>query len=155
MKCPYCGDTDDRVVDSRESRGATTIRDQLEKHRTNPSCFDCHRKMDPLGFALENFDPIGRWRDSYGRDKKIDASGELPGGKQFQDVVGLKEILVQQQDQFAKAVTEKLLAYAIGRHTEATDRPHVEAILSKTRDDGYPLRDIIERVVLSEPFRSK
>ncbi len=136
-------------------RGATTIRDQLEKHRTNPSCFDCHRKMDPLGFALENFDPIGRWRDSYGRDKKIDASGELPGGKQFQDVVGLKEILVQQQDQFAKAVTEKLLAYAIGRHTEATDRPHVEAILSKARDDGYRLRDIIERVVLSEPFRSK
>ncbi len=136
-------------------RGATTIREQLEKHRSNASCLDCHRKMDPLGFALENFDPIGRWRESYGKNKKVDASGELPGGKKFQNVVGLKKILVQQQDQFARAVTEKLLAYAMGRHLAATDRPHVEVILSETQDAGYRLRDIIQRVVLSEPFRSK
>ncbi|MGI9474476.1 MAG: DUF1592 domain-containing protein, partial [Rubripirellula sp.] len=78
-------------------RGAKTIRDQLDKHRDVASCYDCHRKIDPLGFALENFDPIGRWRDSYGRNTKIDASGELPGGRTFEDVVGLKDVLLDQQ----------------------------------------------------------
>lgn len=136
-------------------RGAVTIRDQLEKHRTNPSCYDCHRKIDPLGFALENFDPIGRWRTNYEKKKPIDASGELPGGNAFRNVEGLKEILVAQQDQFAKAVTEKLLAYAIGRHTEATDRPHIDAILQEARGGGYRFADIVEQIVLSEPFGSK
>ncbi len=67
-------------------RGTTTIRERLNKHRSSASCADCHRKIDPLGFALENFDPIGRWRDTYGKNTKIDASGELPNGKSFQDV---------------------------------------------------------------------
>jgi hypothetical protein len=134
-------------------RGATTIRDQLDKHRSNPSCYECHRKIDPLGFALENFDPIGRWRESYDRGAKIDASGELPGGKTFEDVEGLKAVLLDQLDQFASSVTKKLMAYAIGRHVEPTDRPHVDAIVIATGDD-YRLRDMIVQVVLSEPFQN-
>jgi hypothetical protein len=136
-------------------RGATTIREQLKKHRSTASCYDCHRNIDPLGFALENFDPIGRWRENYGRSSKIDASGELPNGKTFEDVEGLKKILVEQKDLFASALAEKLLAYATGRHIEPADRPRINRIIQDLhqREDGF--RDLIKLVVLSEPFRSK
>lgn len=135
-------------------RGAKTIRDQLKKHRSVASCYDCHRKIDPLGFALENFDPIGRWRSTYGRQTKIDASGELPNGKRFENVEGLKKILLAQKEQFTRALTEKLLAYATGRHTEPSDRPHVDRIVRELGQRGDGFRDLIKLVVLSEPFRS-
>ncbi len=134
-------------------RGATTIRQQLDKHRSVASCYDCHRKIDPLGFALENFDPIGRWRDAYSKGAKIDSSGELPGGKTFEDVEGLKAVMLDQTDLFAASVIKKLLAYGIGRHVEPTDRPHVDSILAATADE-YRVRDLIVAVVLSEPFRT-
>ncbi len=136
-------------------RGAKTIREQLKKHRENPSCYDCHRSIDPLGFALENFDPIGNWRETYGRSTKIDASGELPNGKTFEDVSGLKKVLVAQQDQFAAALTAKLLAYAMGRPTEPADRPRINRIVKELNQRGDGFRDLIERVVLSKPFRTK
>ncbi len=134
-------------------RGATSIRDQLEKHRSVPSCYDCHRKIDPPGFALESFDAIGAWREEYSNHAQIDASGELFGGQKFEDVRGFKQLLLEQQDQFARAVVEKLLAYAIGRHLDPLDRPHTDAILAATQADGYRLRDIVRQVVLSETFR--
>jgi hypothetical protein len=135
-------------------RGAKTIRDQLRKHRDTATCNDCHRKIDPLGFALENFDPIGRWRTAYGRQGKIDASGELPGGQRFDNVEGLKTILLERRGQFAKALTEKLLAYAIGRHIHPSDRPHTDRILQQLDAQGNGFRDLIRLVVISEPFRS-
>lgn len=133
-------------------RGAKTIRDQLQKHRSVPSCYDCHRRIDPLGFALENFDPIGQWRDSYGRRTAIDASGELPDGSRFRDVVGLKRLLVAQETQFTRALTEKLLAYATGRHITAADRPQVDAIIDEHARRGSGLRDLILLVVGSDAF---
>lgn len=136
-------------------RGAQSIRDQLEKHRSLPSCYDCHRKIDPLGFALENFDPVGKWRDEYDRGVKIESAGELPNGKTFGDIMGLKEILVGQQDLFAKSLTEKLLAYAIGRQLEPTDRPEVDRIVSALHTQGNGFRDLIREVVLSKPFQTK
>jgi Protein of unknown function (DUF1592)/Protein of unknown function (DUF1588)/Protein of unknown function (DUF1585)/Protein of unknown function (DUF1587)/Protein of unknown function (DUF1595)/Planctomycete cytochrome C len=138
-----------------DTRGATTIREQLEKHRNVASCNDCHRKIDPLGFALENFDPIGRWRTKYDSKTRVDSAGELPGGKQFADVVGLKEILLQQQEPFARAVTSKLLAYALGRHLEPADRPQVDAILAATAESEYRLADLVQQIAVSETFRSK
>ena len=135
-----------------DTRGAATIRDQLEKHRDNPSCFDCHRKIDPLGFALENFDPVGRWRDTYDRGVKIEASGALSRKQHFDDVVGFKKLLVQRKDQFARAVVNKLLSYATGRRVVPSDRPHVDRILATTRDQGYRFHDLIVQVALSEPF---
>jgi hypothetical protein len=135
-------------------RGAKTIRDQLDKHRSNPSCYECHRKIDPIGFALENFDPIGRWRAKYPHGAKIDPSGELPGGKTFDDIIGLKATLLEQSDVFAASLVKKLLAYAIGRHVETSDRPDVDAILQATASDAYRLQDLIVQVVLSDPFRS-
>jgi hypothetical protein len=135
-------------------RGTTTIREQLDKHRSNPSCYDCHRSIDPLGFALENFDPIGRWRESYGRNNTIDASGELPNGKTFKDVAGFKKLILEQKGQFRTALTTKLLAYAIGRHTEPGDRPHVAQIVKHLTERIGGFRDLNKHVVLSEPFRS-
>ncbi len=134
-------------------RGALTIREQLEKHRSVASCYDCHRKIDPPGFALENFDAIGGWRDAYDGRAKIDAAGELPGGKSFSDVRGFKQILLEQQPQFARALVEKLLAYSMGRHLDPLDRPHIDAILAATEVDGYRFRDVVQQIVLSESFR--
>ncbi|MEZ5386096.1 MAG: DUF1592 domain-containing protein [Prosthecobacter sp.] len=140
-------------------RGAKSIRDILTKHRENAGCLECHQKIDPLGFALENFDPIGQWRTNYIQGKKlgpkIDAAGELPDGRSFQDVTGLKKILLARQDQFAKMLTEKLLSYACGRRIEGGDRPQVDAILAAVAKDKQGLRTLVEQVVLSETFGGK
>ena len=137
-----------------DTRGAKTIRDQLAKHRTIASCNDCHQKIDPIGFALENFDAIGQWRDKYARDAAIDASGQLPGGKSFEDIVGFKRVLVEKKELFTRALTEKMLAYAIGRHVQPSDRPAVEQILVALEDKGHGMRDLVQLIVQSEPFRS-
>lgn len=137
-------------------RGAKNIRDLLVKHRESPTCFECHQRIDPLGFALESFDPIGGWRTNYpdGRKlgPKIDASGELPGGQSFQDVVGFKQILLNRKGQFAQMLTEKLLSYACGRRIGAADRPQVEQIIAQTVSTDLGLRSLIEAIVLSEAF---
>jgi hypothetical protein len=136
-------------------RGAKSMRDLLAKHRDNAGCYECHRKIDPLGFALENFDPIGAWRSSYDKGAPIDASGELPNGQKFQNVAELKKVLVERRDQFARMLTERLLGYACGRRIEPLDRPAVDRILGAAKKDDYRFRDLIEQVVLSQTFRSK
>ena len=134
-------------------RGAKTIRDQLAKHRSVPSCNDCHRKIDPMGFALENFDPIGKWRTTYRKNLPIDASGELPNGATYNDIHSFKTILVSQQELFARALTAKLLAYAIGRQIEAADRPEIDRIIDTFAGESIGLRDLIKRVAQSKPLR--
>ena len=135
-------------------RGAKSIRDQLEKHRTVASCNDCHRKIDPLGFALENFDAIGSWRERYGRETKIDAAGELPSGQKFADVGDFKKLLVERQAQFVAALTTKMLAYATGRRIGANDRSQIRQIAKQLSERGNGLRDLIELVATSDAFRS-
>jgi Protein of unknown function (DUF1585)/Protein of unknown function (DUF1588) len=136
-------------------RGAKSIRELLSKHRESPNCYGCHQKIDPLGFALENFDPIGQWRTSYGKAGKIDAAGELPSGQAFTNVAGLKKILVERRDLFARMLTERLLAYACGRRLEALDQPAVKKILATLPAKDYGMRTLIEQVVVSENFRSR
>jgi hypothetical protein len=136
-------------------RGAKSMREILQKHRDNPSCYECHRKIDPLGFALENFNPIGQYRARYEKGAAIDSSGELPGGQKFDDLAGLKHVLVERKDQFARMLTERLLAYACGRRTEPLDRPAIDRALAATKEKEYRFRDVIEQVVLSSTFRSK
>ena len=133
-------------------RGTKTIREQLEKHRTVDSCRECHRKIDPLGFALENFDPIGGWRSNYDDRAPIDASGKLTDGSGFEDVVDFKKILLEKQSLFNRAITEKMLAYALGRRIEIMDRPAVDAILAGLEEQGGGFRDLITRVATSESF---
>lgn len=140
-------------------RGAATIRDQLKKHREVPTCNECHRKIDPLGFALENFNPIGGWRSRYERrresDPEVDASGRLPDGSTFEDVIGLKKILAAKQDQFARCLTEKMLAYSMGRTLSIADRPHIDRIVADLKRDGNGLQDLVLQIIASEPFRTK
>ncbi len=135
-------------------QGATTIREQLEKHREIATCAQCHRKIDPLGFALENFDAVGGWRDEYGKKMPVDASGQLPDGERFSDVRQLRTLLVNQHDKFTRCLTEKLMTYAIGRELEIGDRPDTDAILLELKRNGDGLRDLITLIVLSDTFQA-
>ncbi len=159
---------DDVPAIEPDVRGAKSMREILAKHRSDPACYECHRKIDPLGFALENFDPIGAWRSHYEiisetkfKEVKrvvgapIDASGELPGGQSFKDIAGLRKILVERKDQFARTLTERLLSYACGRRIEPLDRPEVDRIGKELAGRGYGFKDLIELVALSKTFQSK
>lgn len=135
-------------------RGAVSIRDQLVKHREIATCAECHRKIDPLGFALENFDPVGSWRDEYEKKTPIDSTGKLPGGDTFRTLPEFRKLLVDRQDQFNRCLTEKLMAYALGRELEVSDRPSIDKILADLDAKQGGLRDLIRLVVLSKPFLS-
>ena len=133
-------------------RGSTTIRDQMEKHRSDPTCAECHRKIDPLGFALENFDAIGRYRSTYGPRKIIDASGVLPGGKEFKDLGEFMWHFRDQHSKFARALTNKLMEYALGRQMEISDRPEIDRILEKVEKEKLGFGDLVTEVVISSLF---
>ena len=140
-------------------RGATTIRDQLMKHRSIATCNACHQSIDPPGFALENFDPIGGWRDRYPRPGSqgpvIDSSGELLSGETFESITDFKKVLLERhRDDFARCLTEKLLIYSTGRALEGSDEPEVERIVAEVGRQGVGLRDLVLAVVGSKPFRS-
>ena len=141
-------------------RGAQTIRDQLDKHRQIATCNACHQRIDPPGFALENFDPIGGWRDRYPRPGRregplVDASGRLSGGETFRTVAEFKKVLLDgHRGEFARCLTEKLLAYATGRTLEESDDPEVDLIVESLRKRGGRLRDLVLSIVESEAFRS-
>jgi hypothetical protein len=111
-----------------ESGKILTMRQRMEQHRANPACAVCHTRMDPLGFALENFDGIGQWRTAEG-STAIDASGVLPDGTKFNGPVELRKILLSQPEQFATTITQKLLTYALGRGVEYYDLPSVRKIV--------------------------
>ncbi|MDF1738593.1 MAG: DUF1592 domain-containing protein [Verrucomicrobiales bacterium] len=138
-------------------RGAKTIRDQLEKHRESASCRSCHAHIDPPGFALESFDPIGKWRGHYRVGKghiPVDPSGTF-GGEAFEDVVAFKAGLMKREKAFARCLVEKLFIHALGRELVITDRPHIRNILDATEADHYPLRDLVLAVIESEIFSLK
>ena len=103
-----------------------SLRQLMVQHRTNPNCAACHARMDPIGFALENYDAIGAWRTQDGNEQPIDASGELPDGKKFNGPRELRDILKAQPERFSRALSEKLLTYALGRGLERYDRCAVE-----------------------------
>jgi hypothetical protein len=132
-----------------------TIRDRMLEHRENPVCKVCHAPMDPLGLALENFDAVGRWRISGEAGLPIDASGQLPNGTEFYGLQGLRELLLERRDEFAGTVTEKLLAYAIGRPPEYYDKPVVREITRTAALENYSWSAIIVGIVSSSPFRQR
>lgn len=137
-----------------DTRGSTSIRNQLEKHRENPTCYDCHRKIDPMGFAFESFDAVGQWREDYGKDLPIDPSGILPDGTSYSDIVSFKQALLKRSPQITRALTTKLLAYATGRRMEPADRPAIDAIVAELEKRGNGFYDLIELIVLSPTFQS-
>jgi hypothetical protein len=138
------------------STKAMTMRARMEQHRANPSCAVCHRVMDPLGFALENFDGLGRWRETASPGTgPIDASGVLPDGTPFNGPAGLREILLGRRDLFVETFTERLLTYALGRGLEEYDRPVIRRITRAAAGDDERWSAIISGIVTSAPFQMR
>ena len=142
------------ALDEAADAGSGTMRQQLEKHRANPACAACHARMDPLGFGLENYDAIGRWRDFEG-DVPIDATGVLPGGQSFDSPAELKAIIAANDDAFTRALAEKMLTYATGRGMEISDRAAVRRIADRVKERDYGLRELVLAVVESDTFRMR
>lgn len=150
-----------------DTSGAKSIRELLDRHRADSSCARCHQKIDPPGFVLENFDPVGRWRDFYPVYKKqddriatrkgqpVDATSRMPDGTELMDVADLKRYLVENIDIFSRCLTGKLLTYATGRPTSFGDRKVIAQIVSDVRTEGNGFADLIVAVVQSESFRTK
>jgi hypothetical protein len=156
--------------------GATTLRQQLDRHRNDPSCASCHNKIDPAGFALESFDAIGGWRERYripeanaasgaGKDADetapaagfklglpVDSSGSLLTGETFRNIREFKALLRRAPERVARGVTEKLLTYALGRGIGFSDRATVDQIVQAAAKDHFGFRTLIEEVVVSEAF---
>jgi len=132
----------------------TTVRARMERHRASPACAGCHKVMDPLGLALENFDAIGAWRSSEA-GVPIDASGELGDGTRIDGVVALRQALMTRPDVLVGTMTEKLMTYALGRRVEPVDMPAVRAIVRQAARDGYRFSSIVRGIVSSVPFQMR
>jgi hypothetical protein len=131
-----------------------SLREQMEKHRADPICASCHSKMDPLGFGLENYDAIGRWRTKDG-NFPVDSSGVLPNGKTFATPAQMREVLNSQLPEFSRALTERLLTYALGRGVKGFDEPVLTRIQAAVAADGYRFQSIIREIVHSLPFTAR
>ena len=143
------------LPETGEDGQPATIRDRMIQHRKDPNCAVCHLPMDPLGLALENYDAIGRWRETGKADLPIDASGQLPNGTQFYGLGGLREILLNRRNEFIGTITEKMFAYAIGRPPEYFDKPTIRQITRRTALDNYRWSSIITEIVKSDAFRTR
>ena len=142
--------------------GTSTLRERLARHRADAACAECHRKIDPLGFGLESFDPIGRWRVAYPKPKgnapapAVDASGELSSGETYAGFPEFRRLLAaNRRDVFTRHLVRQFLSYGTGRHLEPVDEPVVEQVLEAVRQDGYGLRTLVLTAVASEVFRSR
>jgi hypothetical protein len=140
--------------DNGEHGRVATMRERMDRHRTNPVCASCHARMDPLGFALENFDGIGTWRASEG-ETPVDASGTLPDGTHFEGPNGLRAILLNRREEFVEAAAEKLLTYALGRGLEYYDAPAVRAITREAAANDFRWSSLVAGIVKSTPFRMR
>jgi hypothetical protein len=139
-----------------ETTGKTlSMRGAMVQHRANPVCASCHARMDPLGFAMENFDALGSWRTRSGDESMVDASGVLPDGTRFDGVAGLREVLLRRPDQFAMTVTEKLMTYALGRGLEFYDAPSIRAITRDAARSKFTFSSLVLGVVKSGPFQMR
>ncbi|MFN0128871.1 MAG: DUF1588 domain-containing protein [Verrucomicrobiales bacterium] len=132
-----------------------TLRQRLVTHQKNEGCVSCHQKIDPLGFALENYDAIGRWRDTYQSGLPIDATGELFGKAKFNDVIGLKDALVERPEWFMRAFSQHLLSYALGRELDLSDKPAVDKIVARVLAEHGKFSTVVSEIVTSYPFLNK
>ena len=142
------------ALKTEENSRPLTMREAMERHRASPACIGCHARMDPIGFAMENFDAVGRWRDRDG-DNRIDGSGVLPDGEKFDGMAGLKKALLSHPESFVTTVAEKLLMYAIGRNVQYFDEPAVRAIVGQSAKDNYTFTSLVVGVVESAPFEMR
>jgi uncharacterized protein DUF1592/uncharacterized protein DUF1588/uncharacterized protein DUF1585/uncharacterized protein DUF1595 len=148
---------DTNLTENKPGAAPKTIRERLAQHRTSPTCNNCHSAIDPLGFALENFDVIGGWRTIDEAGKPVDAKGTTPSGKNIEGLAGLRALLLDDPEQFPRTVTEKLMAYALGRRVEYYDLPAIRKIVRDAGPQNYKWSSIIVGIVKSPGFlmRSK
>ena len=145
-------DVDTTLTDTTPGAAPPTIRERLAQHRRDPSCATCHAVIDPLGFALENFDVIGGWRTVDESGQPVDASGTTTSGVKIEGLAGLRAILLQQPEQFPRTVTEKLLAYALGRRLESYYQPAVRQIVDDAAAHDYRWSSLVLGIVKSPGF---
>jgi hypothetical protein len=143
---------DTNLISDKPGAAPRSIRERLAQHRANPTCASCHTVLDPLGFALENFDVIGGWRTVDEAGKPVDASGATVSGKTIEGLTGLRTFLLEQPEQFPRTVTEKLLAYALGRRIEYYDRPAVRKIVDDAAAHDYRWSSLVVGIVKSPTF---
>ena len=142
------------ALDEQAVGTTASLRKQMETHRTNAICASCHSRMDPLGFALENYDAIGKWRTMDG-GFPVDSSGVLPGGKKFANSAEMRQILTERVPELTRTLTEKLLIYSLGRGLQRYDRPTVNGITKRVAASGYGFQTLVQEVVRSLPFQSR
>jgi hypothetical protein len=140
--------------EKEEGKKGLTVRQLLEKHRANPACYSCHQSIDPLGMALETYDPVGKWREKD-QDQAIDAAGVLTDGTKFNGVVELKALLLKRKDEFVRSFVEQMLTYALGRKLEFYDAATVNAIVRAVAKDDYRFSRVVVEVARSYPFRHR
>jgi mono/diheme cytochrome c family protein len=144
-----------QLKEERDPAKILSMREQMAQHRANPVCASCHAQMDELGFALENFDAIGEWRDADAAGRPIDAAAKLPDGTTFTGPVGLRKVLLKHSDDFLTTLTEKLLTYALGRGLEAADAPAVRLIKREAAPTAYRFASLVQGIVTSTPFQMR
>jgi hypothetical protein len=144
-----------KLAEETDPRKVLPMREQMAAHRKDPVCAGCHSQMDQLGFALENFDAIGEWRDIYPSGTPVDSSGQLPDGSKFNGPIELQKVLREHSDQFVTTATERLLTYALGRGLEAYDAPALRAIKRGSAADNYRFASLIQQIVMSVPFTER
>ncbi len=142
------------LIDDAATGTSLSLRQQMERHRADPGCASCHSKMDPLGFALENYNAIGKWRTTDGKFP-VDATGILPDGTSFDGPSEMRAALLRKLPQFAQALSTKMLTYALGRETNSKDRPTLNAIHQKWQSSGFLFQDLVFEIVRSLPFQSR
>ncbi|MEO1614479.1 MAG: DUF1588 domain-containing protein [Planctomycetota bacterium] len=138
-----------------EDEANLTLRERLSKHRERSDCKGCHEQIDPLGFALENYDAIGKWRDQYENGREVDMQGELFRRHSFENVVEFKDAVLAEKDRFTRGLAGHLLSFALGRELGAADQPALDQITQKTAEDGYRMQTLLRQVIFSEPFLMK
>jgi hypothetical protein len=143
------------LIEQRDPRKVLPMREQLAAHRANPVCAACHAQMDQLGFALENFDAIGEWREMYVSGAPIDAKAELPDGTVFDGPTELRQVLLDHSDEFLTTMTERLLTYALGRGLEAYDVPAIRQVKRSASRQDYRFSALVEGIVTSTPFQMR
>jgi hypothetical protein len=141
-------------TEGKDTGKTLTMRDAMIQHRANPACAGCHSRMDPIGFAMENFDGVGRWRDQDAGNP-IDASGVFPGGEKFDGMAGLKASLLRHPEEFVSTITEKLMMYGVGRNVQYYDRPAIRAIIKQAARNNYTFASLVLGVVESAPFQMR
>jgi hypothetical protein len=140
------------LADRAKDDKPLTMRERMEQHRSNPVCAGCHRLMDPLGFALENFTAVGRWR-ALENGNPVDAAGALPDGTAFEGPVELRKLLLKQRDLFIGTMTEKLVTYALGRGVEPYDMPAIRRITREAAQSDYRWSSLVLGIAKSLPFQ--